>query len=471
MRLATAVVQQPSISDHVLSDSRWHSWACYKYTGLSVQSVNKRAKLVVIVTEHSFVGDYWPGEVETQLNALYEEERKNSKKSSKKATHRPGKKVGKRGNPHDNMDEWLMGKLGDVVHGMKDDFIVVHLQECCSYCRQHMVTTEEGWVDFLEIWPSVLYLYQSRCKVWQASRLSLQQWIWWKLNAMLDTVACSKPICKGTYPYCACVLSRRLAILMHIKLNLQKLESRATSNDCQVTRPWRLIESVWKGVRCEQMSCRSSNCWYHPHPPAPIRTLKIKPLSKSKSKNGSKAKMPPQIPILQSTQDSYGVSLQSSTHMQTQQPTEYTLLPSPSLDDPMPPFFIDKQLCVPPNFESPSEVSLLPQPENGVPDLLATHSQHSLFPSPLDQLFRPSSVIEQSSLSCSSSAFITSEQGEDACRSLNRWQHPDPPSKAVYPTGRSFEGINLDNPGANTKNATTINKFQLCDLCYSKEKR
>lgn len=94
-------------------------------------------------------GDYWPGEVETQLNHLVEEERKAGKKSSKKhvsgGASRPGKKA-KRCNPYDNMDEYLMGKLGEVVHGMKDDFIVVHLQEACSYCRSHMCETSEGWV-------------------------------------------------------------------------------------------------------------------------------------------------------------------------------------------------------------------------------------------------------------------------------------------------------------------------------------
>ncbi len=31
-----------------------------------------------------------------------------------------------------------MGRLGEVIQGMKDDFIVVHLQEPCSLCREYI---------------------------------------------------------------------------------------------------------------------------------------------------------------------------------------------------------------------------------------------------------------------------------------------------------------------------------------------
>ena len=88
--------------------------------------------------------------MESQLHQLHEEERKNSKKSSSKknaaSSSRPGKKAKRCCNPYDNMDEFLMSKLGEVVHNMKDDFIVVHLQEPCSYCRRYMVATEQGYV-------------------------------------------------------------------------------------------------------------------------------------------------------------------------------------------------------------------------------------------------------------------------------------------------------------------------------------
>ena len=37
-----------------------------------------------------------------------------------------------------SVDEQVMGRLGDVIGGMKDDFIVVHLQEPCSLCREYI---------------------------------------------------------------------------------------------------------------------------------------------------------------------------------------------------------------------------------------------------------------------------------------------------------------------------------------------
>ena len=35
-------------------------------------------------------------------------------------------------------DEQLMGRLGETIQGMKEDFIVVHLQEPCSFCRTYI---------------------------------------------------------------------------------------------------------------------------------------------------------------------------------------------------------------------------------------------------------------------------------------------------------------------------------------------
>lgn len=35
-------------------------------------------------------------------------------------------------------EEQIMGRLGEVIGGMKDDFIVVHLQEPCSLCREYI---------------------------------------------------------------------------------------------------------------------------------------------------------------------------------------------------------------------------------------------------------------------------------------------------------------------------------------------
>ena len=35
-------------------------------------------------------------------------------------------------------DAHLMARLGEVIQGMKEDFIVVHLQEPCSSCRSYI---------------------------------------------------------------------------------------------------------------------------------------------------------------------------------------------------------------------------------------------------------------------------------------------------------------------------------------------
>jgi E1A/CREB-binding protein len=39
-------------------------------------------------------------------------------------------------------DEALMAKLGDTIAGMRDDFIVVHLAEPCSLCREYIADGE-----------------------------------------------------------------------------------------------------------------------------------------------------------------------------------------------------------------------------------------------------------------------------------------------------------------------------------------
>ena len=38
-----------------------------------------------------------------------------------------------------------MTKLGENIQGMKDDFIVVHLQEPCSFCREY-ISDAPRWV-------------------------------------------------------------------------------------------------------------------------------------------------------------------------------------------------------------------------------------------------------------------------------------------------------------------------------------
>lgn len=35
-------------------------------------------------------------------------------------------------------DEALMARLGEVIQGMKEDFMVVHFREPCSFCRKYL---------------------------------------------------------------------------------------------------------------------------------------------------------------------------------------------------------------------------------------------------------------------------------------------------------------------------------------------
>ena len=50
-----------------------------------------------------------------------------------------GSKGKRAGNLGSSPDEILMNKLGEVLGGnMKEDFIVVHLAECCNFCRTYV---------------------------------------------------------------------------------------------------------------------------------------------------------------------------------------------------------------------------------------------------------------------------------------------------------------------------------------------
>ena len=88
-------------------------------------------------------GDYWPGEAENLLTNMSEAQRQAGKKGSKagggSASSRKSSKGKRYGAGAATTDEQLMSKLGDILGGnMKEDFIVVHLQEPCSFCRRHV---------------------------------------------------------------------------------------------------------------------------------------------------------------------------------------------------------------------------------------------------------------------------------------------------------------------------------------------
>ncbi len=83
-------------------------------------------------------GDYWPGEAENLLTNLSELSRQSGKKNSKPGRAAKGTKGKRYGSEPATTDSQLMDKLGDALQGMKADFIVVHLQEPCSFCRQYI---------------------------------------------------------------------------------------------------------------------------------------------------------------------------------------------------------------------------------------------------------------------------------------------------------------------------------------------
>jgi len=108
-------------------------------------------------------GDFWPGEAENLLSSIFEEARQAGKKGKKAGgsagkggAARPGKK-GKRYGATGTTDEQLMGKLGETVVGMKEDFIVVHLQEPCSFCRCY-ISDEDRYGS----WPPLFELFTGR---------------------------------------------------------------------------------------------------------------------------------------------------------------------------------------------------------------------------------------------------------------------------------------------------------------------
>lgn len=86
-------------------------------------------------------GDYWPGEAENLLAAIADAQRSGNAPGGNTALGRKaGGAKGKRyGSGPQSTDEALLSRLGEILGGnMKEDFMVVHLQEPCSFCRRHV---------------------------------------------------------------------------------------------------------------------------------------------------------------------------------------------------------------------------------------------------------------------------------------------------------------------------------------------
>eukprot|EP00775_Hariotina_reticulata_P012625 gene12625-12755_t len=86
-------------------------------------------------------GDYWPGEAENLLAQIADAQRNAATGGNTALGRKAGGSKGKRyGAGPATTDEQLLGRLGEILGGnMKEDFMVVHLQEPCSFCRKHVV--------------------------------------------------------------------------------------------------------------------------------------------------------------------------------------------------------------------------------------------------------------------------------------------------------------------------------------------
>ncbi|KAB2025246.1 hypothetical protein ES319_D06G137200v1 [Gossypium barbadense] len=96
-----------------------------------------------------FDGDYWPGAAEDLINQLCQQEdgRKLNKKGTTKKTitKRALKASGQSDlSANASKDLLLMHKLGEAICPMKEDFIMVHLQHCCTRCI--LMVSGNRWV-------------------------------------------------------------------------------------------------------------------------------------------------------------------------------------------------------------------------------------------------------------------------------------------------------------------------------------
>ncbi|KAG2319822.1 hypothetical protein Bca52824_013035 [Brassica carinata] len=119
------------------------------YDHFFLQTGECRAKVTAARLPY-FDGDYWPGAAEDIIHQMGQEDdgRKGNKKGmlKKPITKRALKACGQ-SDLSGNMskDLLLMQKLGETIHPMKEDFIMVHLQHCCKHCCTLMVTGNR-WV-------------------------------------------------------------------------------------------------------------------------------------------------------------------------------------------------------------------------------------------------------------------------------------------------------------------------------------
>lgn len=114
------------------------------YDHFFVQTGECRAKVTAARLPY-FDGDYWPGAAEDLINQLNQEEdgrKQNKKGTTKKTITKRALKASGQSDLSGNAskDLLLMHKLGETICPMKEDFIMVHLQHCCTHCCILMVS-------------------------------------------------------------------------------------------------------------------------------------------------------------------------------------------------------------------------------------------------------------------------------------------------------------------------------------------
>ena len=89
-----------------------------------------------------FDGDYWPGAIEEVLEAQEVEKVQNTKGAKRGAKKKLPSKRGKGAEETGSLtspETVLMSQLGNTILTMKEDFILVNLRPCCSYCRNSIL--------------------------------------------------------------------------------------------------------------------------------------------------------------------------------------------------------------------------------------------------------------------------------------------------------------------------------------------
>ncbi|KAI5563570.1 hypothetical protein BDE02_14G000300 [Populus trichocarpa] len=114
------------------------------YDHFFISSGESKAKVTAARLPY-FDGDYWPGAAEDLIYQLNQEEdgrKQNKKGTTKKTITKRALKASGQADLFGNAskDLLLMHKLGETICPMKEDFIMVHLQHCCSHCCNLMVS-------------------------------------------------------------------------------------------------------------------------------------------------------------------------------------------------------------------------------------------------------------------------------------------------------------------------------------------